>query len=84
MPHEEGETEWMLAIARYMAGYTGDDDATLVVIADEAAGVPVATVQHACQLLSATVRPPQAGGWPHVLVIDRGTVGGGLLRILGL
>lgn len=82
VPHNDAEEGWLVALGRYLAGFSRDEDTTLVVLADENAGVPVRDVREATQLLSGTLRPHRDGGWPHVLIVDRGTLGGSLLRFV--
>ncbi len=82
VPHSDSEDRWLVALGRYLAGFARDEDTTLVVLADENAGVPVRSVREAAQLLTGTVRPHRDGGWPHVLIVDRGTLGGSLLRFV--
>jgi hypothetical protein len=82
VPHGDAEEAWLVRMARYMSGFSRDEDATLVVLADENAGVPASVVRDVCNLLSTTLRPAPGGAWPHVLIVDRGTLGGGLLRFM--
>ena len=82
VPHSEAEDAWMLTVARYMAGFGRDEDSTLVVLTDENAGVPASVVRDVCNLLSTTLRPSPQGAWPHILLVDRGTLGGSLLRFV--
>jgi glycosyltransferase involved in cell wall biosynthesis len=80
-PHGEADDAWLLTLGRFLSGFSRDEDTTLVVLADEANGVTPAAVREASVLLSERLRPAPAGAWPHVLVVDRATLGGGLLRI---
>lgn len=82
VPHEQTEEIWLVRMARYMSGFSRDEGATLVVLADDNAGVPPSVVRDVCNLLSSTLRPAPGGAWPHVLIVDRGTLGGGMLRFM--
>ena len=82
VPHSESEETWLVRLARYMSGFSRDEDASLIVLADDNAGVPPNIIRDVCNLLSATLRPAPGGAWPHVLIVDRGTLGGGMLRFM--
>ncbi|MEC8423186.1 MAG: hypothetical protein VX000_05375, partial [Myxococcota bacterium] len=82
VPHTDCEDSWLVQLARYMSGFSRDEDTTMVVLADENAGVSAGSVRDVCNLLSTTLRPAPAGAWPHVLIVDRGTLGGGILRLM--
>lgn len=82
VPHEQSEETWLVRVARYMSGFSRDEDVSLVVLADDNAGAPPRVIRDVCNLLSSTLRPAPGGAWPHVLIVDRGTLGGGMLRLM--
>ena len=74
VPQGDAEDGWLMALARYLTGCTGEDDTTLMLLGNIGPeGCSIDLLQSACSELTQRIEAPRRGGWAHVLLIDEQT-----------